>query len=67
MTKTERLKRALYFAGEEGIHSFDLLNIAGYRYAARVHDLRSKGLDIASVPEKKGDAIGCRYFLIKKE
>ena len=33
------------------------------RVAARVNDLKKKGYKIVSIPERKGDSIGCRYFL----
>jgi len=47
-----------------GCHSFDLMHLVGTtRIAARIDDLKKQGFSITSVKEKKGDALGCRYYL----
>lgn len=57
------LKR-LQAAGEEGVHSFDLQKVGGWRYAARIYDLKNDfGYEITSRPEKRGQSMGCRYYL----
>lgn len=63
MTKKESLLHALEGRGEEGLHSFEAIKHGGWRYAARIHDLKQDGFKIESIPQKWGDAMGCRYFL----
>ena len=64
MTDCEKCLMYLKQAGSIGVHSFDLNVLAGTsRSAARINDLKSKGYKIASKREKRGDAIGVRYFL----
>lgn len=71
MTDSEKVLQQLRLAGPRGCHSFDLIRLCGTtRIAARCHDLKKRGHAITSVPERKGGAIGCRYFLnelVKKE
>lgn len=62
-SKRQRVLEMLQAVGSEGIHSFELHNIGGWRYAARIGDLKKEGYDIWSVKEKRGDAVGCPYFL----
>lgn len=46
------------------MHSFDLNHLVGTtRIAARILDLKAQGYGITSIPEKRGDSHGCRYFL----
>lgn len=63
LTKKQLILHKLMGAGDEGVHSFDLVHVGGFRYSARVNDLKKQGFNILSVPEKKGTAVGCRYFL----
>ena len=66
MSKPTRIQRVLWrlqVAGEQGVFSFDLKSAGGWRYAARINDLKKLGYDILSKSEKRGDERGCRYFL----
>ena len=64
MTHSEKVLQILRSVGEKGIHSFDLGHSVGtWRVAARIHDLKKRGHNIVSVPEPKGNMVGCRYFL----
>ena len=48
----------------KGVHSFILMKLVGStRVAARIEDLKKRGYNIRSVPEKMDNALGCRYFL----
>ena len=68
MSDKQKVLEALKEAGEKGIHSFDLIHKAGtYRVAARIRDLKKEGINIVSIPEPKGNSIGCRYFLEDKK
>jgi hypothetical protein len=66
VSKTEKVFRALELAGESGVHSFDLQGVGGWRYSARIYDLRNDGKEIISIPERKGDAMGVRYYLVER-
>lgn len=64
-TDCELTLQILQTAGPRGVHSFDLMRmINSPRAGARICDLKKKGYSISSVSEKKGDAIGVRYFLV---
>lgn len=66
MTNCQKILAILKEAGETGIHSFDLIKRSGqYRAAARINDLKKEGFNIISLSEKRGDAHGCRYFLVE--
>lgn len=63
---TAKCLKILQRVGLYGIHSFHLnQEIGTTRCAARIQDLKDKGYDITSTPEKLGDAVGVRYFLNK--
>ena len=63
-TDCELTLEVLQHAGSNGIHSFDLIRMVNSpRAIARICDLKKKGYSITSVSEKKGNAIGVRYFL----
>lgn len=64
-TKCERIIEALRYAGERGIHSFDIIKAGGLRATARISELRKDGYNIKSVHERKGDCYGVRYFLVE--
>lgn len=63
MTNAEKILQALEKAGKKGIHSFDLAKIGGWRYAARIHELRKEGNQIAAIHERQGKSVGVRYKL----
>lgn len=64
-TDCQKTLHLLQEAGSGGIHSFDLNHLVGTtRIAARILDLKAQGYGITSIPEKRGDSHGCRYFLI---
>ncbi len=64
MTDTDKTLLALKEAGPHGVHSFELNHIVGtIRAAARINDLKRKGYNISSVPERLGNAMGVRYIL----
>ena len=63
-SKTERVLRILQQVGELGIHSFDLVPYGGYRYSARIKNLRDQGFNIVAVSERKGGSTGVRYTLL---
>ena len=63
-TLEEKTLKALRYAGEQGIHSFDLRSIGGLQAPARIWKLINKdGHDITTRVEKKNGSIGVRYFL----
>jgi hypothetical protein len=62
MTQRERILEILEYAGDEGVFSFQLLDITP-RYAARICELNKLGYDITSVPERGAEAMGVRYTL----
>ncbi len=64
LSKAQQVLHRLMSAGENGVLSFDLQGVGGFRYSARVKDLRNEGYNIISIPEKtKNGVIGCRYFI----
>lgn len=64
LSKAQKVLYKLMSAGENGVLSFDLQDVGGFRYSARVKDLRNEGYNIISIPEKtKSGVIGCRYFI----
>lgn len=63
MTKAQAVLEQLNLAGSRGVHGFDLKQAGGDRYAARINDLKRAGHQIHSIPERRGRAMGCRYFL----
>ncbi len=66
-TDCDKTLFALIDAGDKGVHSFALNGIVGTNYSPRrIYDLKKKGYVITSIPEKLGNAIGCRYFLQSK-
>ena len=64
-SKAQLVLEKLEIAGEQGVFSFDLANVGGWRYAARINDLKKSGHEILSLAEKRGRSLGCRYILIK--
>lgn len=62
-SKAQNVLFTLQQAGDRGIHSFDLQPIGGWRYAARINDLKKQGYSITAIPEKRGESRGVRYFL----
>lgn len=64
LTKAQKVFNKLSSAGEEGVFSFDLINVGGLRAAARIGELKKEGHNIISIPEKsKNGTLGCRYYL----
>ena len=61
LVKTYEMLKA---AGSQGIHSFELMRLAGTtRVAARVRDLKKQGHCIRSFHEALRGVEGCRYIL----
>jgi hypothetical protein len=60
MSKVEKVYDALKKAGDNGVHSFDLQPIGGWRYAARIRDLKKSGVPIRSEDHGKNGSI---YYL----
>jgi len=51
-------------AGKDGVHGFELSGSGGWRYAARIYDLKRMGYTILSCREKMGETWGSRYYLL---
>ena len=66
LTKEQRILEELKYRGEEGLPSWEAIKYGGWRYAARINDLKRKGYQIKSVPERIQDTNMCRYFLIER-
>jgi hypothetical protein len=62
-TKKEKTLKALQYAGEEGIHSFDGAYSISYRFAAYIGFLKKDGYNIISKLEKRNGCKGVRYFI----
>lgn len=52
----------IYSSGSEGTHSFDLMRRVTPRTAARIYDNKKKGIEYVTKPERKGNAVGVRYW-----
>lgn len=63
-TYHEKIINALRAVGSKGIHSFDMRQIGGLQAPIRILELKREGFNIKSIPEKKGNANGCRYILV---
>lgn len=63
LTKKQMVLNRLRGAGEKGATGFELARVGGWRYAARIFDLKGDGHAIFSKPEKVGEAVTARYFL----
>ena len=64
MSKVEKVYEELKEAGAKSVLSFHLQKVGGWRYSARIGDLKKQGYEILSVTEKAGGVRGCRYFLV---
>jgi len=65
MTDCEKALQILKERRSLGVHSFELNTLLGTtRSAARIQDLKDMGHSISSVPEKRGDSLGVRYYLV---
>ena len=59
----QKIINILEDSGETGVHSFELVNRVTHKATSRIADLRHDGENIISVPEKRGNSWGVRYYL----
>jgi len=63
-TNKEKALEALQAAGDKGVHSYDMRDIAGIQAPVRIWELiHNDGHDIITRSEKRGNSIGVRYFI----